>query len=691
MLNNLKLRYKILIPVGLVSALVFFLIILLVQAQMKTKAEIETRQLSQEIGERYANMIMGELEVAVSAAKTMAVAIENERAQSAPDRKVVIGLLRKTLETFPNFFGTWATFEPNVFDGRDGEFVNADALHEASGRFLPYIIRGVSGIEETHTSIPEKSATSASGKWFWYPLEQKKLLLTEPTEYEVAGVKRMMISICVPLLEKGEAVAGLDISLEKLQAMAARIKIFDTGYGFLLSNTGMIVAHPDKELIGKADSDFVDDGIKADVGKALKEGKPWFYTQMSKATGQEMLYCMTPIVVEGVEGAWSFVVTIPQDKIFENARTVQRLLLGLSLGGLLLLIGAVFVISRQITRPINRTVLMLKDISAGEGDLTRRLEAASRDEIGEMARYFNEFVAKLQGIIGSVSSNVGTVAASATELSGVSEQSARGVKDLSARTSSVAAASEEMSANILAVASSMEETSINLNSVATATEEMSVTITEIAANTERARGTTDAASLQVEKFSDMLKDLGAAAQEIGKVTETITSISSQTNLLALNATIEAARAGEAGRGFAVVANEIKELAQKTATATEDIRGKIGGIQNATGVAVSDIQQIVQVIGDVSQIVTTIAAAIEEQAVATREVAANIAQATTGVQGANTMTAQMSSVSADMAKDMASIDTVSADIRLGGEKVQASAGELSRLAEQLATLVGQFKC
>jgi len=134
-----------------------------------------------------------------------------------------------------------------------------------------------------------------------------------------------------------------------------------------------------------------------------------------------------------------------------------------------------------------------------------------------------------------------------------------------------------------------------------------------------------------------------------------------------------------------------ELAQKTAEATEDIRAKIGGIQNATGVAVADVQTIVQVIHDVSQIVNTIAAAIEEQAVATREVADNITQATTGVLGANSLTSQMSSVSTDIARDISSIDTVTSDIRLGGEQVQSRAVELSRLAEQLSALVGQFKC
>jgi methyl-accepting chemotaxis protein len=153
------------------------------------------------------------------------------------------------------------------------------------------------------------------------------------------------------------------------------------------------------------------------------------------------------------------------------------------------------------------------------------------------------------------------VADSAGRLAGVSTRTTENVQTLSARTTTVAAASEDASANTTSVAASMEQASTNLSSVAGATEEMSATIGEIAANSEKARAISAEAGSQAASVSALMQQLGQAAQEIGKVTETITSISAQTNLLALNATIEAARAGAAGKGFAVVANEIKELAR----------------------------------------------------------------------------------------------------------------------------------
>lgn len=226
--------------------------------------------------------------------------------------------------------------------------------------------------------------------------------------------------------------------------------------------------------------------------------------------------------------------------------------------------------------------------------------------------------------------------------------------------------------------------------MASATEQMSATVGEIAANTAKARVISEQATNQAQTVSHEMQELGAAAREIGQVTETITNISAQTNLLALNATIEAARAGAAGKGFAVVANEIKELARQTAEATEDIKKRIAGVQTSAGAAISDIGQIASVINEVGDIVSGIAAAIEEQAVVTRDVAGNIAQASSGVSEANERVAQTAEVSKAIARDVGGISSAVAEVRVGGEQLKASASELSLLAERLSGNIRQFK-
>ncbi len=180
----------------------------------------------------------------------------------------------------------------------------------------------------------------------------------------------------------------------------------------------------------------------------------------------------------------------------------------------------------------------------------------------------------------------------------------------------------------------LQQATTNLTSVASATEEMSATITDIAGNSEKARGISSDAATQMQAISKIIKDLGMIVQAVGSVTDTISGISAQTNLLALNATIEAARAGASGKGFAVVASEIKTLSQQTATATHDIKLKIEGIQQSTGNAIHEIDQITEVVKEVGNLVGSIASAIEEQATATRDVASNIMLASKGVTQVN---------------------------------------------------------
>jgi len=370
--------------------------------------------------------------------------------------------------------------------------------------------------------------------------------------------------------------------------------------------------------------------------------------------------------------------------------TQTRNLLLIALTGIIGLCGLAYWITRGIAGPVRHTVEMLKDIADGEGDLTRRLQVNGADEISDLARYFNRFVEKLQGIISAMVDNAVTVAAAATELSAISAQTTHSVQTLSSRTATVAVAAEQSSVNTTSVATGMEQAAMNLASVASATEQMSATIGDIAASAEKAHAISQQAGDQAGSVSALMQELSQAAREIGKVTEAITTISSQTNLLALNATIEAARAGAAGKGFAVVANEIKELARQTAGATEDIKHRISGMQQATASATGDIAKIATVIAEINHLIAGIASAIEEQTSVTRDVAGNVAQASNGVRNANARIAQTAGQSRSMAQDLAEVNGAVNEIRSGGDQVQASAVELSNLAERLRTVVKQFR-
>ena len=387
------------------------------------------------------------------------------------------------------------------------------------------------------------------------------------------------------------------------------------------------------------------------------------------------------------ETAWLIERLATEVALFNRSLMVS---LGLMATLTVLAVWLIVSFTRNITRRVEQVIASVKEIAEGDGDLTRRLPADRKDELGSLASHFNTFVGRLESMTREVRDNASLVAAASTKLSVVSNQTAEGVKAMAERSITAAAAAEEASVNTTSVAASMEQAATNLSSVASATEEMSATVGEIASNSEKARAISEQATAQAKTVSALMQQLGRAAQEIGKVTETITDISSQTNLLALNATIEAARAGAAGKGFAVVANEIKELARQTAKATEDIKAKIAGVQNSAGSAITDIEKISDVIKEVGAIVSSIAASIEEQAVVTKDVAGNIAQASAGVKDSNERVAQTATVSKSMAQEIAAISTAVGEVRQGGEQVKVSAAELSQLAEQLKATVGQFK-
>jgi methyl-accepting chemotaxis protein len=370
-----------------------------------------------------------------------------------------------------------------------------------------------------------------------------------------------------------------------------------------------------------------------------------------------------------------------------NAARNRNILVGVVGFGLI-----TFLVYFLFNRLVNRPVQALRDMTSSlrEGDFTHTVEIKGHNELSHICTRMNLVAEDLRKMIKDIVTNGETLATSAAELSAISEQMSTGADQTSGKSNTVATAAEEMSSNMNAVAAATEQAATNVGMVATAAEEMTATINEIAQNSEKARAITAEAVSKSKNASDKVDELGTAAQEIGKVTETITEISEQTNLLALNATIEAARAGEAGKGFAVVANEIKELAKQTAEATVEIKNRVGSIQHSTEETVSEIGQISAVVNDVNEIVSTIATAVEEQSVTTKEIAGNVTQASQGIQEVTENVAQSSTVAGEIARDIADVNQASGEISNSSSQVNLSAEELAKLAGQLKEMVARFK-
>ncbi len=471
-----------------------------------------------------------------------------------------------------------------------------------------------------------------------------------------------------------------------------------------LSDSSVLVVEKEMSLEGKSLGKIVlcmDKSLILDKNKAVEnrfnsltqknnEMIRSALTQVSSETGVMMQATMNRIAKQSND-AWAMIEE-QIARIGSKAKSrMQRVLIGIGLAfGLVVLSVIGYLAFALVLKPINQVVAGLKDIATGEGDLTKRLQIHSKDEIGTLARWFNQFVENLQTIIKDLASNAHDMRSSSAELSEISKSMTAGSQKTSDKAIGVAEAGDQMRQNMTSVAAVMEQATTNLSMVVTAVEEMTATINEIAQTSESARGKTDAAVSLANSTSLQVNQLGDSAQEIGKVVEAITEISDQVNLLALNATIEAARAGEAGKGFAVVANEIKELANQTSDSTNEIKRRVSDIQHSTDGTVTKINEIVTASSEVNELVGTIATAIEEQSVTTKEISGNLSQANEGINDVNENVNNSSAVASQVADDIGEVKKASSEMLSSSSQVNQNAEQLAKLSEQLASMVGRFK-
>jgi len=341
-------------------------------------------------------------------------------------------------------------------------------------------------------------------------------------------------------------------------------------------------------------------------------------------------------------------------------RSARLAIVAAVVGGGLLALGLGVLVARQIVAGLHRVSRVSAALAAG--DLTVRADVDSRDEVGRTAAELDRATTALRQTVSALETNAFALAGASEELSATSGQ--------------IAAAAEETGVQASVVAGASQQASANIQTVAASTEEMSASIREIADNSGEASRVAGEAVELAEDTKATIDRLGASSAEIGSVVKVITAIAEQTNLLALNATIEAARAGEMGKGFAVVAGEVKELAQQTARATDDITRRVEVIQADSASAVSAVEQITLVIGRISDYQTTIASAVEEQTAVTAESVRNISDASTG--------------STQITENIAGVAEGAQATSAGVVQVQAAAGDLARMSDDLQRVVAGFR-
>ncbi|WP_323976849.1 methyl-accepting chemotaxis protein [Aeromonas hydrophila] len=505
--------------------------------------------------------------------------------------------------------------------------------------------------------------------WYQDAVKAGQLIVTAP--YVSVTMQKLVVTLSEPVLHQGELVGavGANLALDKLIDEVLAMQVQGEGYAMLLDSSGLIVGHPNKALALKQIGELSPDLSAATFQQWGRENN-----ELHAATldGRDVLLAVQPVA--GTD--WLLAMVMYRDVLEAPLATLLWQLVGLTLVLMLMFSALLTAMFKYLFADLGRVAGALHDIAHGEGDLTVHINTRSKDEVGQLAESFNQFVARLHGIVSRLRDVT-------VELAAQSRAQAAGAQSRSQR---------------------VRQQQDEIVMVATAVTEMASATQEIAGNAEFAATTSgDAVKLavagqsqvgqsqrsitgladEVADASQIIVELDAHAQKISGILATISGIAEQTNLLALNAAIEAARAGEQGRGFAVVADEVRVLSRRTHDSTDEIQHMIETLQQTTRRAVSGMEtsrqlagtsvedaesanlslgQINEAIGAISDMATQIAAAAEEQ----------------------------TSVTSEISRNTENIRHVSQELAEQANQEAAQAAELKGLTERLEQEIGRFR-
>jgi methyl-accepting chemotaxis protein len=507
---------------------------------------------------------------------------------------------------------------------------------------------------------------------------------------QVVDMTRSIFSHYDQLAKSGE------ITLDEAQTRATEFiqnaRYADNNYVFVLGLDTKVILHPiQPKLNGQNGKQVIDvNGVPVldEMVKAARHPEGGFLTYEWNKPGHDGVF--PKLAYAETFKPWGWVITTgvyidDVDDIFWQT-AINDIAVAISM---LIVIGmAGLAIDRSTTRPLRMITEALNKLAQGDTSVTTN-ETDRRDEIGALARSLEVFrsnreqaekleqeqkdthkiqiarAEKIEKLIKSfeieVEGNLSTVHSALEQLRTTATGMASQSDETTSRAANVAVATEQAAANV--------------DTVAAAAEQLAASIDEITSQVSRSSDIAQSGANEADDASTIFAELGTASDKIGQVVELIQSIAEQTNLLALNATIEAARAGDAGKGFAVVAAEVKNLANQTTRATEDIAGQIGDIQESTQNALGAIQHLSGRMKELNEVSASIAAAVREQDAATGEIARNVAEAATGTK--------------DVAQNVVGLRKAAEEEREASGQVLAASGSLNSKSQNLMEQIKQF--
>ena len=390
-LRKFSLQSRMLLTICSTGLLTFAVTIAIVSWLAADMAKSEATKTTEATAGRYATMVRNDLEVALDAARTLALSQSGQLASGeAPSRLAVEEQLKAVLAGHESFYGIWCGWESNTFDGLDDEFAGSEG-HDETGRFIPYYYRSGSSIARDILVAYDKPG---DGDYYLNSLRSGKEMVLDPFPYTVEGKALLMTSLTVPVRHNGRVVGvvGVDMTLDMLSELIKDIRIGETGLLTILASDQSIVAHPDAERAGKAFDKY--ESWVSSYASDFKAGQPFVVSAKDDENGEMMLHVVSPVTLGETDTSWRVVASLPEHEVLAEARRIAGMAVLTGICGVVLLMVVVFLIARSIARPVGN---IAGDLRSG----AEQVRAASGQVAGtsqQMAEGAGEQAAALEEI-----------------------------------------------------------------------------------------------------------------------------------------------------------------------------------------------------------------------------------------------------------------------------------------------------
>jgi len=571
---------------------------------------------------------------------------------TANRRNIFNVILEGIVEEDTNIIAAWCVWEPDVLEGNDKPYVGTKGT-SSGGRFSPYYYWNNGKVELV---VLENFQTSS----YLLPKNSNIQTILDPYLYDVGGKEELITTVCVPIHDmydrnkKVIGVVGIDLPLNQIQEISQTKKPFSDSVTAVFSNNGTVAAHFDPGRFGKNMKDTETDmagKFMNDFVNAVKDGKPFTFSNYIAALKTTMKIYIIPITIGETITSWSYAIAIMQKTIMAPVYQMITIIIAISAVVLALLVLAAIFLSRSISKPIVNVADTLKDISEGEGDLTKRIAVRSDDEIGDLSNYFNRTIEKIKDLVGSIKYKINGLNHTSFELSVNMGKTSTAVQQITSNLDNMknlmvkqesgaveaGKAVSDIKENIDSLNKIIEEQTDSVNKSSSAIEEMTANINSVtrtlADNSKNVGALTEASEngrAGLQTVAQEIQEIAHDSEGLLEINSVMNNIASQTNLLSMNAAIEAAHAGEAGKGFAVVADEIRKLAESsskqsktTAAMLKKIKASIDNITKSSNEVLARFGAIDSSVKTVSEHEQNILSAMEEQEVGGKQILESI--------------------------------------------------------------------